>query len=110
MGESLFALHNLLKQLKWVTGDSLDVPRKTGNEAISHRKKNLVNGCEDQKWRLKGWFREPVMNLPPDNTHGRAESAEERGKEKLGTNDPRNVGVRKGSRVLLANSRLRDFG
>ncbi|KAG5106028.1 hypothetical protein JHK82_042998 [Glycine max] len=50
-----------------------------------------------------------VMNLPPDNTHGRAKSTKEREKEKSITNGPRNTSVRKGSRVCLANSRLRDF-
>ena len=49
------------------------------------------------------------MNPQPRNTHGRVESLEEREKDKLVTNGPRNVGVRKGSRVHLANSRLRDF-
>lgn len=42
------------------------------------------------------------MNPQPRNTHGRVESLEEREKDKLVTNGPRNVGVRKGSRVHLA--------
>ena len=47
-----------------------------------------------------------VMNLPGN---GRAESTKERENEKLVTNGPRNVCVRKGSRVCLANSMLRGF-
>jgi len=102
--------------------DPFSVLEKIGEVFLKYSFNGKVVARQRQLWRMLQKFKPvtPQFNLEDKvpfkgggnvmnlSGNGKPKSAKEREKDKLVTNGPRNVGVRKGSRVRLAN-RLRDF-